>query len=74
MMIGTNRQPHELHQQMETISPDRWLSKSEVAELCKCSVATVERMAARGELASSKFGRLRRFRYSDVMRLTGDEA
>jgi len=46
---------------------DRWLDLHDVAEQLKCSTATVERMAASGELPSTKFGRLRRYRKSDVM-------
>ena len=46
---------------------DRWLGLHDVAEALKCSTSTVERMTATGALPSKKFGRLRRYRKSDVM-------
>jgi len=46
---------------------DRWFGLHDVAEALKCSTSTVERMNASGEQPSKKFGRLRRYRKSDVM-------
>jgi excisionase family DNA binding protein len=46
---------------------DAWIDVHETAELLGCSVPTVERLIRSGELPSSKFGRLRRCRRSDVI-------
>ncbi len=53
---------------------DAWIDVHEAAGLLGCSVPTVERLTRSGELPSSKFGRLRRYRRSDVIGRGGRDA
>ncbi len=46
---------------------DAWVDVHGAAELLGCSVPTVERLTRSGELPSSKFGRLRRYRRTDLL-------
>lgn len=49
------------------IDADAWIDVHETSALLGCSVPTVLRLIRSGELPSSKFGRLRRCRRSDVL-------
>lgn len=46
---------------------EAWIDVHVAAELLGCSVPTVERLTRSGELPSTKFGRLRRYRRSDLI-------
>ena len=50
------------------IDPDPMGDVHQAAEWLRCSVPTVERMASKGEIPSHKYGRLRRYRRSEVLR------
>ncbi len=49
------------------VDADAWVDVHGAAELLGCSVPTVERLTRSGELPSSKFGRLRRYRRADSL-------
>ena len=46
---------------------DGFIDKHQVAELLGCSVPTVERRTSDGSIPSHKFGRLRRYRASELL-------
>lgn len=50
------------------LDPDPMGDVYQAAEWLGCSVASVERMTRSGEIPSHKYGRLRRYRRSEVMR------
>jgi|JI7StandDraft_1071085.scaffolds.fasta_scaffold918898_1 excisionase family DNA binding protein len=47
-----------------SVPGDTWLDAQGAAEVLGCSVPTIERLTRAGEIPSSKFGRLRRYRLS----------
>jgi excisionase family DNA binding protein len=50
---------------------DEVMDKHGVADLMGCSVPTVERLTATGEIPSFKLGRLRKYRRSAVLKRKG---
>ncbi|MCE3019064.1 MAG: helix-turn-helix domain-containing protein [Pirellula sp.] len=48
---------------------DGLVDSDEAAKLASCSRSSIERAARDGRLPSTKIGRLRRYRKSDVLRL-----
>jgi excisionase family DNA binding protein len=54
---------------MQTLPPV--MTAQEVAELLRCSVATVDRYVANHQLAAIRMGRFRRFRADDVLDFIG---
>lgn len=50
------------------LDPDPMGDVYQAAEWIGCSVPTLERMARSGEITSHKYGRLRRYRRSEVLR------
>jgi excisionase family DNA binding protein len=67
--------PHEIESLADAIVerlssrlPDEgWIDIHGAAQVLGCSVPTVERLVRDGKIPSSKFGRLRRFRRTDLM-------
>lgn len=55
---------------LPTKHSDIYLDSHQAAELLGCSVPTVERLTRAGSLPSVKFGRLRRYRRSEVLAAT----
>jgi len=49
------------------VETDAMLDNHAVAALLSCSVPTVERLTKTGEIPSHKYGRLRRYRKSEVL-------
>ena len=49
------------------VSPDAFVDAHGAAALLGCSVPTVERLTKSGAIPSHKFGRLRRYRRSELM-------
>lgn len=49
------------------IDPDPWGDIHQAAAWLGCSTATIERMVRAGEIQSHKFGKLRRFRRSELI-------
>lgn len=52
---------------MAGVDPDPMIDVHQAAELLKCSVPTVERLTKAGAIPSHKYGRLRRYRRSELL-------
>ena len=53
---------------------DIMLDSHGAAQLLGCSVPTIERLTRSGEIPSTKFGRLRRYRRADLIGRRNDKA
>jgi excisionase family DNA binding protein len=60
--------------ELEKLYSDRWLNKEEASKVLKISLSTLERRTKDGSIPSHKIGRLRRYRFSDLLNLGNNGA